>query len=286
MRNVDFIGVGAAKSGTSWLARNLQRHPDIHIPRSKELEFFCDPEFNDDYKKGIPYYLDYFKGVPPDKVMGEYSNNYLMYLKSAELIREAFPGVKLLFCFRNPIDMIYSLYWWRKAGHKGSKFGDDFDDHVRKHPEFLENALFGLQLEPYFKLFPRDQMLIQLFEDIIAHPEDVLARTYRFLGVRDDFRPADYLERKNTSVAARSRILYLALRPGRWLLKKSGWHHKTRHIAFDKMGLKKTYFRMIFKKTKYPKMSPETRSVLRDYYRDDIARLGRLLGKDLSSWLA
>lgn len=286
MRNVDFIGVGAAKSGTSWLTRNLQKHPDIFIPRSKELEFFCDPDFNDDYKKGIPYYLSYFKGVPPEKLIGEYSNNYLMYLKSAELIHDAFPGVKLLFCFRNPVDMIYSLYWWRKAGHKGSKFGVDFEDHVKKYPDFLEKALYGRQMEPYLKLFPRKQMLIQFFEDISANPAEVLSKTYRFLGVREDFRPADYLERKNTSVAARSRFIYLVLKPARWLLKKSGWHHKTRHVAFDKMGLKKTYFRMIFKKTKYPKMSPETRDRLREYYREDIHKLGGLLGKDLSRWLA
>jgi len=286
LRNVDFIGVGAAKSGTSWLTRNLAKHPDIFIPRSKELEFFCDPDFNDDYKKGIPYYLSYFKGVPPEKVMGEYSNNYLIYLKSAELIRDAFPGVKLLFCFRNPADMIYSLYWWRKAGYRGLKFEDDFETHVKKNPDFLRNALYGRQMEPYFKLFPRDRILIHFFEDIIKNPKDVLSGTFRFLGVRDDFLPADYLERKNTSVATRSRAIFYVLGPGRWLLKKIGWHHKTRHVVFDKMGLRKPFFRLIHKKATYPKMSPETRKMLRDYYGDDIQKLGVMLDKDLSHWLA
>ena len=35
----DFIGIGAQKAGTTWLARNLQAHPEIHMPR-KEVHYF------------------------------------------------------------------------------------------------------------------------------------------------------------------------------------------------------------------------------------------------------
>src|SRR5918993_2901739 len=41
----NFIGIGAQKAGTTWLARNLQVHPQIHIPR-KELHYF-DRKMND-----------------------------------------------------------------------------------------------------------------------------------------------------------------------------------------------------------------------------------------------
>ena len=41
----DFIGIGAQKAGTTWLARNLQVHPQIHMPR-KELHYF-DRKMND-----------------------------------------------------------------------------------------------------------------------------------------------------------------------------------------------------------------------------------------------
>ena len=35
----DFIGIGAQKSGTTWLYRNLQAHPQIHMPH-KEVHYF------------------------------------------------------------------------------------------------------------------------------------------------------------------------------------------------------------------------------------------------------
>jgi len=41
----DFIGIGAQKAGTTWLHRNLQAHPEIHMPR-KEVHYF-DRKIND-----------------------------------------------------------------------------------------------------------------------------------------------------------------------------------------------------------------------------------------------
>lgn len=35
-----FLGIGAARSGTTWLSDNLVVHPDIWIPRIKELHYF------------------------------------------------------------------------------------------------------------------------------------------------------------------------------------------------------------------------------------------------------
>ncbi len=35
-----FIGIGAARSGTTWLGRELGSHPEIWIPRRKELHYF------------------------------------------------------------------------------------------------------------------------------------------------------------------------------------------------------------------------------------------------------
>ena len=38
----DFIGIGAQKSGTTWLSRNLQLHPEVWMPDIKELHYFND----------------------------------------------------------------------------------------------------------------------------------------------------------------------------------------------------------------------------------------------------
>ena len=36
----DFVCIGAPKSGTTWLYRNLNTHPSIWIPAVKELHYF------------------------------------------------------------------------------------------------------------------------------------------------------------------------------------------------------------------------------------------------------
>ena len=36
----NFLGIGAQKSGTTWLYQNLRRHPDLWLPPIKELHYF------------------------------------------------------------------------------------------------------------------------------------------------------------------------------------------------------------------------------------------------------
>jgi len=40
MTKIDFLGIGAQKSATSWLSQNLRDHPDIWMPPRKELHYF------------------------------------------------------------------------------------------------------------------------------------------------------------------------------------------------------------------------------------------------------
>jgi hypothetical protein len=42
----DFIGIGAQKAGTTWLDRNLRVHPQVWMPRIKEIHYF-DRKIND-----------------------------------------------------------------------------------------------------------------------------------------------------------------------------------------------------------------------------------------------
>ena len=39
-RLVNFVLIGVGKAGTTWLARMLQEHPNIFIPKEKEPSYF------------------------------------------------------------------------------------------------------------------------------------------------------------------------------------------------------------------------------------------------------
>ncbi len=54
-----FIGIGAPRSGSTWLHELLRAHPNVYLPRQrKELNFF-----NQNDSRGIDWYEKYF---PPD----------------------------------------------------------------------------------------------------------------------------------------------------------------------------------------------------------------------------
>jgi hypothetical protein len=43
MMGPDFVGIGAPRSGTSWLYEVLARHPGLWLPPVKELHYFDEP---------------------------------------------------------------------------------------------------------------------------------------------------------------------------------------------------------------------------------------------------
>ncbi|MDD5271704.1 MAG: sulfotransferase [Methylovulum sp.] len=54
----DFLVIGAQKSGTTWLDRNLRNHPNIWLPPEKEIHFF-------DFPPLIPFFFLLFAPMRP-----------------------------------------------------------------------------------------------------------------------------------------------------------------------------------------------------------------------------
>ena len=44
-RKINFVGIGAQKAGTSWLAKALSEHPEVYIHPKKECHFFNRNQF-------------------------------------------------------------------------------------------------------------------------------------------------------------------------------------------------------------------------------------------------
>ena len=53
---VDFIGIGAPRCGTTWIAKCLSEHPQICLSSVKETDFFGKY-----YRKGLSYYKSFFR---------------------------------------------------------------------------------------------------------------------------------------------------------------------------------------------------------------------------------
>ncbi len=58
--------VAAPKTGSTWLASNLRRHPDVFVPDIKEVKFFSTVGCC----LGLDWYLDHFQDCAA-KLRGE-----------------------------------------------------------------------------------------------------------------------------------------------------------------------------------------------------------------------
>ena len=112
-RKIDFIGIGAPRSGSTWLSQCLYEHPKIIFPNKKsdqklhpldkEQNFFSEALFRrsfsqkDRYNKGIGWYLDRFNWDNHNQVRGEFSVGYFADSKAPERIKKHFPDIQYSF---------------------------------------------------------------------------------------------------------------------------------------------------------------------------------------------
>lgn len=197
-----FIIGGAPRCATTWLYVLAERHPSLAMakPMRPEPKFFLVDEL---YRRGLAYYASrWFADLPDACVLGEKSTNYLESPVAAQRIRELLPQVKLIFVLRNPVDRAWSNYRWsRQNGYERLEFAEalaleESREHslprelkyARPHAYFSRGLYFDM-LAPYFRLFPRKQILILRCEDGLVDPAGLAVKFHHFLGVEP--RPDD-----------------------------------------------------------------------------------------------
>jgi hypothetical protein len=283
----DFIVIGAQKAGTSSMYNVLSTHPDVHMSSQKEIHYF-DAEGR--FRRGLSFYSSHFEHAPPGKVLGEATPRYLFCEKTPGRIAAVLPEVKLIASLRNPADRAFSA--WQMQVVKGSETRP-FASAVREEPNYIEFGRYHRQLSRYLELFPKEQLLVLLFEDLKEEPDGFYSRLFEFIGV-DEKRvdPARFREIPNvggtpkwsaltsavnatyrTRNAVRNTVLkglvnnYWVDRYGRTLRNKiASWNRKA---ALQR-----------------PKLDAETASYIVESLSDDIDKLANLLGRDLSHWKA
>lgn len=193
----NFLHIGASKCASSWLWRVCLEHPDVYCPRTPDNVNF----FTVHYHRGLEWYQrTYFAEVAGEKAVGEFSNSYMVFEPALQRIARHVPHVRLTMTIRSPIERAYAQ--WAHIHLKKGKYGFDpgkgigipFEraQHHHGHGWFrlwLAPGLYAFHLERIYRYFPRDQVLVMLYDDLCADPEGFLARFFGFLGVDPDFRP-------------------------------------------------------------------------------------------------
>jgi Sulfotransferase domain len=210
MPRPNFFIIGAQKSGSTWLARNLATHPDVFMPR-QELHFF-DKRHN--FERGIGWYESQFDGADGQTSIGEKTPDYLT-VDCKEGLEGNFPGAhhrmhryypdaKLIVVLRNPVARAISqINHIIRSGRISPLLSADsllFGDkqHVIDGHNVILKGFYLDQIRAFLELYRRDQFLFLLFEeDVVKRPADCLATTCEFLGVDSGHRFEDLNRRFN-----------------------------------------------------------------------------------------
>jgi len=284
---IDFIGIGAPKSGTTWVAQCLKEHPQICLSDPKELNFFNKKYVfyrkNESwkYQYGMDWYKKHFCHCLSDQLRGEFSVYYLYDPETPRLISLHFPNVKLIVVLRNPVDRLYSHYLHARAKIKLPPF----EEIIKKEKEFVSQGFYYKHLQNYLKYFPRKNLLIVIYEDIEKNPRDFIQRIYEFLGINKDFIPPSLYTRINPTAPKLFFVRRLFFKTSKRLLNnKTGklFVEILKVFKIDK-AIKKWCF-VISQRLSYRRLDLKTRKNLMKLYKDDIKKLEDLIYRKLDLW--
>ena len=265
-----FLVIGAVKAATTWIQMRLQDNPAVFLP---------DPEphyFSTGYEQGEESYHSFFKDRPPAaRVIGEKSADYLAHPEAARRIAAMLPDARLIVQLRNPVERAYSDYkmFYRRGTLTGPP-EEYLSDLNNPFPRFLRDGLYAQHLKRWLDVFPREQILVCLYENVKCNPRQVVEAVSSHIGVAPVFQPELARKRENNSQEA---ILSLPLRKA--LAPFKGVVRPLRGTAMFE-GARSLLAREIV----YPSLSPTLRAELADFYAPDCELLERLCGLDLRQW--
>ncbi len=302
----DFLLAGAPRCGTSTLYSYLSRAAGIFMSREKEPEFFLawdeQPYYIDDRRRYAADYISYtredylrlFKPARQTDVIGEASSWYLYGgEKTIANIRRLYGQqarrVKIIFILRSPVERAWSHYWLkRNQGEEHLPFAEAIRPKVVQDRmarrcslgfDYLGQSLYSRNVETFLESF--DAVKVLLFDDFRRDAVETLTGLFEFLGLKPPVL-SPKTKRLNTSGVSRSRaaegLSRLTFQPN--ALKSLIKHLIPRALRYN---LKNRVGARLFQQ---PILVDSLRRELAGFFREDIVRLERVIGRDLGVWLS
>ncbi len=205
----DFFIVGPQRTGTSWLYRNLDLHPQIFMSKPKELYFFNKLRSKDHpryHSDELSWYLDFFtpqrfnrKMLKKQKRHGEiystmvrgeatasYSTLHPDIIKEITILN---PNIKIIILIRNPVDRAWSHAKKELSEKQGRPLASIADDEFKSFfnlPYQLKCACYNDNIDTWRGFLSEGNTFIGFFDDIQKNPEKLLSDVFSFLGVEND----------------------------------------------------------------------------------------------------
>jgi hypothetical protein len=274
----DFIAVGPARTGSTWLDRVLVGQ--VGLPEGiKETQFFSNY-----FDLGIDWYQAHFRHCPPGLPMGESAPTYFDSPQARDRIAQYIPRCRIICTLRDPVGRLFSHYrQLRREGFLDDVSLDQALDHYRRWDSpggmFSMNR-YASNLTAWREKFGADRVLALIYDDLEADPQAYLAQFCDFVGIPvidlgkspvgggkiNEMNEAP----RNVGLARRARLFR------EWLRRRKLYRLSERcdplwNFCFGRGE-------------KFPPMDPAMRARLRAFFLPEVEALESLLGSDLSAW--
>lgn len=284
----DAVCIGASKCGTTSLHYYLHAHPEIGVPRQKEVHFFLDPG---NWHRGTEWYRAQF---PAARVLVEsFGGGYTHYPVQRGVPRrmaEVLPQGKFIYMVRDPIERMLSRYVHNICecldfAEPEEAFGGD----PLNNP-YIAESLYAMQLERFREHFDDDRFLVVEYEDFRHRRRETVQGIFRFLGVDEGFWSPDFEVVRHPTAGKRRKSdfgvalhrhfgrhalaglgrLPLPMRAQRWVMHR---------------GDQALYW-LFSRPMERPLLAPALRARLIDVFRPDVERLEAFTGRRFAHWLS
>lgn len=204
-RPPDFFLVGVPKAGTSALHAALAQHPNLFLSAVKEPKYYMcgdspppaykgpgDAHSNQEWVWQRERYLDLFDAAAPTALRGESTPFYLYNRDARRRIAVDRPDARLIVVLRDPVDRAYSN--WMHLWMDGLEPERDIVTAVQKEQQRIDAGwapfwhyqglgMYGRQVADLLDHFPRDQVLLLRYRNLVDEPQHTLERVFAFLNV-------------------------------------------------------------------------------------------------------
>lgn len=300
IRELQFVVAGFRKCGTTSLHYALREIEDVFLPDIKESLFMHRENVSKE-----SWMRRCYSHVPKGSIAGCIEPSLSFFSRE---IREMFgPDLRICFLMRNPVGATFSLFKGNNRYGRVVKFLYDrykkyceemFDDYITSIIALQEKKIWEFEyakiLEDFLRYYPMEQIKVVFFEELLREPGEKINEILRFIGSKEVYDPQLGLPSMNPGdfVWADQESLPLATR--KEIIKREKFECLSRHILDNPETalvraneMENEMFRLDQQldsagRIYNPKMTPEQRKRLEDFYRPGVRKLEKLLDKDLS----
>ena len=298
MKLPNFLVAGFPKCGSTSLYYYLYEHPEIYLPKQKELHFFtydiiskqdkgkADKEIKKFHIGSLPKYKLLFEDVEDEKIIGDVSPSYANYAEAIPKIKEVLGAdTKIIIIVRDPIKRAYSNYLHLvREDRETLPFYEALQAEAERREQQYSDFWYYAFNSMYYEKIKRmkahfSNVQIITFEEFIKNPQHGMQAVYSFLGADPSFKTDTVDTQFNPGGTYKKNTLT------NFIFKQSKAKNILKKTLPITTSLKKLKIKLINKyKEQTPPIDPKAEAYLIALFKDDVAKLKRDFNVKTEYW--